>query len=395
MSTHQPFVPTFPTSLPELEPAEPLGPPGACSGPLPPADGEHSPAHPSASAVVTESGAPAEQLVDQSAAFGADISLELATRAHSGTSFVPQQRGLQERAEYASTLASDWSSLSKLATTDEKRATLAEEFQRYREGFRRRYSVMLAAKSACISTMIAGASNFNVRRAQKRSDSADRRVREVLEFRERALKAIRRALCPEAAPIMLGDSDALERLREKLDKCSQQQERMKAVNAAIRKHAKRGAAAQIEALGKLGISEGMAAKLLEPDELRRVGFPSYMITNNGAEIRRLQARIEAVSRNQATATAEVQGEHARLEDNAAENRVRLFFPGKPSADVRDRLKGAGFRWAPSLECWQAYRNHHTLTVAKDVAGPAVAADGRTDGSRVVPDPLDEIINEGD
>jgi hypothetical protein len=33
-----------------------------------------------------------------------------------------------------------------------------------------------------------------------------------------------------------------------------------------------------------------------------------------------------------------------------------------------RLKAAGFRWAPSLGCWQAYRNHATLTTARREAG---------------------------
>ena len=35
-----------------------------------------------------------------------------------------------------------------------------------------------------------------------------------------------------------------------------------------------------------------------------------------------------------------------------------------------RLKGAGFRWTPSLGCWQAYRNHRALSVAKAIAGVA-------------------------
>jgi hypothetical protein len=351
-------------------------PPGACSGPLPPADGVHSPARPSASAVGVEESAGGDADADplgsadfaSPLAFQADIPIDLARRAHAGTSFSPERRGEQERDAYATTLAGDWATLSKFATTDDRRAILAVEFPRFREGFRRRYVLMLAAKGACISTMIAGPSNFNTRRAQKRSDSADRRQVELLEFRERALKAIIKALCPEGGPIMLGDSDASQRIREKLAAGESKQGRMKAVNAAIRKHAKAGPAAQIAALVELRFSETTAAKLLEPDELGRVGFPSYMLTNNGAEIRRLQARLEAVERNQTTPTVEITGEHARFEDNAAENRVRLFFAGKPAVDVRDRLKAAGFRWAPTLGCWQAYRNHNAITLAKGLAG---------------------------
>src|SRR6185295_14844493 len=83
-----------------------------------------------------------------------------------------------------------------------------------------------------------------------------------------------------------------------------------------------------------------------------------------ANIRRLKQRLASVSAAKVEeVTAEV-GENARLEDCPADNRVRLFYPGKPDREVRTRLKGAGFRWAPSLGCWQAYRNHRTLETAK-------------------------------
>ena len=33
-------------------------------------------------------------------------------------------------------------------------------------------------------------------------------------------------------------------------------------------------------------------------------------------------------------------------------RLKLFFDGKPSSDIRDALKSNGFRWAPGSGCWQ-------------------------------------------
>jgi len=305
-----------------------------------------------------------------------DIPLDVAQRAHAGTSFIPEERGEQERKSYASQLRLDHVELAKLATTEEKSATLEIEFARYREGFRDRYIAQLAAKARCISTMITGGSNFPTRRNQKRSAAADKRVSEMIQFRTRAIAAIRRELTPELAPIMAGDADAIARIDSKLESAEKLQALMVASNAAIRKHAGRdgfpypglGPEAQIAALVELGHQPKVAARLLEPDSMGRIGFADYEIKNNGANIRRMKARGAAIATTQAEPDLEFEGEHAKLLDCPRENRVRLFFPGKPDPEVRAGLKSAGFRWAPSIRCWQAYRNTRSLEVARRKAG---------------------------
>ena len=126
--------------------------------------------------------------------------------------------------------------------------------------------------------------------------------------------------------------------------------------------------AQVAALVALGFPEARAALLLKPDDCGRIGFPDYALTNNNANIRRMKERLASVEKAHATPATEQQGTRARLEDCPAENRVRLFYPGKPDADIRATLKSSGFRWAPSLGCWQAYRNNRTLPMARHLAG---------------------------
>lgn len=300
--------------------------------------------------------------------FADDIPLDLARRAHSGTSFSPESRAESERSGYVSTLEGDYARLAKYADTEEKRTTLTDEFSRYRAGYRARYIAYLGARSRCMSTMITGPSNFPVARQAKRNAHADKRGAELLSFRERALAAIEKVLRPELRPIMAGDDDATSRLTKKIADAEQLQTRMKACNLAIRKHAKAGAESQIAALVALGLTEGRALDLLQPDFCGRIGFANYELTNNNANIRRMKARLVEITRNHATDSTEIAGEHARYEDAPADNRVRLFFPGKPSDDVRARLKGAGFRWTPSLGCWQAYRNRNTMLAAQREAG---------------------------
>lgn len=300
--------------------------------------------------------------------FANDIPLELAQRAHSGTSFVPERRATSEREGYASTLSSDYANLEKLATTDDKRATLAEEFPRYRAGYRARYLAHLGSRARCLSAMITGPSNFPTARNAKRNDHADKKTKELIDYRVRALAAIHKALCPELAPIMAGDSDATTRLQAQIDKATKLQAQMTACNAAIRKHKRADEAAQIAALVALGLTDKQATGLLQPDSYGNIGFARYELTNNGANIRRMQTRLEVISRNQATAPTWIQGERARLEDCPPDNRVRLFYPGKPDEATRSRLKSSGFRWTPSLGCWQAYRNDRALDIARREAG---------------------------
>ncbi len=296
-----------------------------------------------------------------------DIPESSARAAHQWTSHVPEQRAAQERDEYAATLARDHATLAALADTDDKRKNLEEHFAWYRAKYRERFTAWLAARSRCASTMITGGSGFNVRGNEKANASTDNRMRELTEFRTRALATIRKILRPESGPIRLEDADAADRIDDKLAKLEAKQALMKAANAAIRAHAKTGTEAQVAALVALGLPELAAHKLLLPDFAGRIGFAGYELTNNAANIRRLKGRAVAVERVQAEPAAVTEGANARIEDVPAENRVRLFFPGKPEASVRQTLKSRGFRWAPSIGCWQAHRNPGSLATANAVA----------------------------
>lgn len=311
--------------------------------------------------------------------FATDIPLALARAAHNGTSHTPDLRGDQEIAEYVATLTRDLNELTRIADTSEKVVQLQTMFVAYRSGYRACFLAMLAAKSRCVSTMIAGSSKFPVRRAQKASDRADRATRELIEFRRRSLEAIRKELQPELRPIMAGDGDAVERLEREIAEAEANQQRMKSANAAIRKHAHAGADAQVTALRELGFGEALAREALVPDPLGNVGFASFQLTNNGANIRRMRKRLEEIRAAKATQNSEEQGTIARLELAPADNRVRVYFPDKPDPATRDRLGAAGFRWTPSRECWQAYINHRSVAVARREAGldaaPTVGGSG--------------------
>lgn len=294
------------------------------------------------------------------------ISPTVARAAHEGTSHTPERRGEQERDTFAATLTQDFEALAQYATTAEKVATLAAEFPLYRANLASRYSSYLAARAGLMSTLVAGPSNFPRARNAKRGAMADRRLADVYTFRERALDAIRKTLRPELRPIMAGDADAGTRLREKIDRLEEKQRLWRAINKAHQSFKRRPAsldAADLpEAVKKL-IREYEPPYSWEPHPIA-----PYQLSNLAKEIQRCQKRLAQVEAQQVAPAAEVQGEHARLEDSPSDNRVRLVFPGKPDDGVRQRLKAAGFRWTPTLGCWQAYRNPRSLAAARDFAG---------------------------
>lgn len=301
-------------------------------------------------------------------AFQNDIPTDIARAAYSGISFTPERRAEQVRDGYAAEMADDYAELEKLTVGKPGMVeVLQAEFARYREGYRARYLKKLHSDSRCISVMITGPSNFPTRRNEKRNNVAHKRLDELIEFRKRALAAIEKTLCPELRPIMAGDKNAIERLQAEIAERETKQAHMKLVNATIRKHLKQDASIKRAALLAVGLTEAQATAALTKDCFGGIGFASYELTNNNANIQRMKGRLVVIGRDQSTPASNYEGNAATVEDCPADNRVRLTFPGKPSVEIRSKLKSSGFRWTPSLGVWQAYRHHHTIELAKQIA----------------------------
>ncbi len=137
---------------------------------------------------------------------------------------------------------------------------------------------------------------------------------------------------------------------------------MKAVNAAIRmKDTEKGDAR----LAELGYDPEEIKRLREPDFCGRVGYPAFELSNNNANIHRIEARIAELEKRQTEPAPEGwEFDGGRVEINTAINRVQIIFDGKPDADTRAELKGEGFRWAPSQSAWQRQLTDNALRAVK-------------------------------
>lgn len=141
------------------------------------------------------------------------------------------------------------------------------------------------------------------------------------------------------------EPQSAEKLTEELQKCVELQAVMKGVNAHWRKTG--------TCMGAPGITDAQAAKLDEKTRStsyswERQPFPSYALTNNNSQIKRLEQKLSEVSRG--FAGWEFAGGYA--EANTEMNRLQLFFDEKPDEQQRAVLKAGGFKWAPSQDAWQ-------------------------------------------
>lgn len=198
----------------------------------------------------------------------------------------------------------------------------------------------------------------------------DNGMRKSVEESNKAAYYAGRAESVGTGGISKEDPEALDKIGAKLAELEAKQARMKAVNAAIRKHAKAGADAQVAALVALGYSPSNAALLVQPDFCGRIGFAGYEFSNLGANIRRLKARAPEVQAVQEA--PETRQEYGSVTYAEEECRVQLSFPGKPSDAVRADLRGSGFKWSPTRGTWvrllsEAAR-YHGKRIAQAVGG---------------------------
>ena len=160
------------------------------------------------------------------------------------------------------------------------------------------------------------------------------------------------------------DEDAEERLREKIKKLEKAQADMVAANKICRSK-KLTEPEKIEQLSAMGYSDKEVTALLTPSWGGHVGHMPFMLQNNGANLRTAKQRLEHVIKLKNTETSEYEINGVRVVENTEENRLQLFFNGKPADAIRASLKHMAFRWSPSNGCWQSYLNRWQIRQAKD------------------------------
>ena len=199
----------------------------------------------------------------------------------------------------------------------------------------------------CPSVMISGAGNFPTRKKERQVAAWERNHEDYKQV-EAILRKIESIFYGKDV-IKSDDENAIEKLEEKLEALKEDQEMMKAVNKAVKKN---DVAQGDEDLKNMGYSESQIQKFREPDFCGRIGFPSYALQNNLANIKRIEGRISSLRKIKDAGTKEAENEFFKMVENTELMRLQLFFEGKPVDEIREAVKKRGFKWSPKNGCWQ-------------------------------------------
>lgn len=233
----------------------------------------------------------------------------------------------------------------------EKKPEEAERAYRLAERYSKKMAEYYNKESSigmmCPSVLISGAGNFPVKK-KERQVAALERNHEFYQYVQGILTKIENILYGREI-IKSDDERAIEKLEEKLEDMKKLQEDMKTANKALRLKDKE---AGDDLLREMGYSEEIIIELRKPDFCGRVGFPDYQLSDNNANIHRVEARLNRLKSVKEKGSSEQEYKTFKVVENTEAMRYQIVFDGKPDAEIRTLLKGNGFKWAPSQGAWQ-------------------------------------------
>lgn len=145
------------------------------------------------------------------------------------------------------------------------------------------------------------------------------------------------------------DSEAITKLRARLNKLTEEQKYKKCVNAYYRKHK--------TCRGCKGVSD-KEAKVLDEGMKNTYSwvtapFPGYELTSINEKIKRTQKRIDALEDRAENPPEGWVFDGGCVEINLEENRVQIFFDRIPSKEFRQFLhREVHFNWSKNNNAWQ-------------------------------------------
>lgn len=290
------------------------------------------------------------------------LNKNLLSVAWNGVSFSPEKRAEAFNEDFEKTLSYFAERVNQQNITKEQKQ---ECFDYWSNRLHREAEKYLAANSSCISAMIVGPAKFPVARAEKRQRSAEKALNSYC-YTQNKLKddnIFNRYL-------------TAEQKQNRIDE-AKWREFEHTIGQFLRFHNKENLPAGEWAFNAFPHLKGMfetqaknenfaiCEKVLAELSARAITFPG--IDRNIKILSALLRKYREKSENRKTPeTSEQEINGVRVVKNTDENRLQLFFDGKPNAEMITKLKGAAFRWSPRNKAWQRVLTDNAVAAANRI-----------------------------
>lgn len=285
------------------------------------------------------------------------INEELARRANDMNSFFTYKEG-SATAEYRRSV----DAAVKIAEEQKRKVDPIhhERIDRLLDTYARKLADNINKRNA-ISTrvpsiLVAGGSNFPVRKKEKQNRAHDAAMEEWREI-QGLLNKIRGA---GKSGISADDPEAVQKLKLKLEGLERTQESMKAVNAYYRKHKTLEGCPGLDPVQ----IEKLKASMTRDWRKDPKPYPSFYLTNNNAVIRQTKDRIAELTQRAETDYEGWMFDGGEVKMDRQANRLQVFFDEKPDRDTCSAMRHGGFKWAPSVGAWQRQLTDNAIYAAK-------------------------------
>jgi len=300
-----------------------------------------------------------------------DLNYKLACDSYRNTSFHPEERAKRDQQSYAADVNEFHTAMMELAKTDQQKALLAEEIERYRQGYLQRFTAYLHSHSRCASSMITGPARFPVARQQKYGRWADNKRDEWLDWRKRARASIERKLL-DARPEKEKDAEAWNRLALDIkDSLAVITEIDAGRSPFCRSNFANSIAGKIERLARNGELELTRKALQLVRDYNAQNKKPAISERHGVwacedEAKMMEAVNAAAAHDEPETIAKAEG--VDIIANAQIDRVQIIFDRKPASDIIGRLKGERWNWSRTTGAWQRKLTEAAKASAKRVTG---------------------------
>lgn len=282
---------------------------------------------------------------------------ELAYRTYTGTSFSPEKRAESVINDYSQELDEDLSTITGR--------------NNYKEKYIGYLTAWLLAKSNCLSTMIAGPSNFPVRRAEKANKREQNKYVEFREWRENYFKSVEKTQRKQA---IVDAGGKLEVAKNKLSELESLQEKMKRINKAYKAFQKNEKSIIDSDL--IEEEKQMVINWVAKDWSTQQPYMPFSLTNNNSKIKNTKLRVAELEKkedNKTTENKEMSFKGGIISYDYKLDRITIKNDSKPSKEIIQEYKSHGFKWSPHYTVWMRKITPNAKYVTEKLLLPKLVA----------------------